>query len=213
MDTYPLSQLAGFTAGPNARFELRRDAGTFHFQGSFKDSRGNGTAAFSPNPEFARLIDVSPDNTGILELAAHDVSLGFAREMKELGYVRSLRQSHNLHLAFVGYVHDMIGRRPPAVDRLVALRAHGVTPDYVRGMKAAGYDLGAWELIDLHDHDVTPEWLRGIVKAYPGASPEDLIAMRVQGVDGAFIREAQSRSSRPLTVPQILSLHARGVSS
>ena len=213
MDTYPLSQLAGFTAGPKARFELRRDAGTFHFQGSFKDSRGNGTAAFSPNPEFARLIDVSPDNTGILELAAHDVSLGYAREMKELGYVRSLRQSHNLHLAFVGYVHDMIGRRPPAVDRLVALRAHGVTPDYVRGMKAAGYDLGAWELIDLHDHDVTPEWLRGIVKAYPGASPEDLIAMRVQGVDGAFIREAQSRSSRPLTVPQILSLHARGVSS
>jgi len=183
MDTYPVSRLTGFTPGPNARFELGHDAGTFHFQGGFVNQHGKGTATFSPNPEFARMIGVPLGNTGLLELSAHDISLGYTREMKELGFIYPPR-TRGLHGALRAYFRrEVLGRREPSVDRLVQFQAHGVTPDYIRAIKAAGYsDLDSWELIELHD----------------------------QGVDGDFIRSAVSQSHKPLTVPEILALHAHG---
>jgi len=241
MHTVPVSRLSGFSAGPNARFDLGHDAGTFHFQGSFVDDQGQGTATFSPNPEFARLIGVPLGSAGLLELSAHDVTMGYAREMKELGYVAYPREKRGVHGAMIGFVHDMLGRRDSSVDRLDELKLNGITPDYIRAMKAAGYpDLGPWELIDLRDHNVDPawvqalhdagygpipafrlvelrshdvdaEWLRGIVKAgYANLDAGDLVELRVQGVDGDFIRRAVSQSGRPLRVPEILALHARG---
>jgi hypothetical protein len=133
-----------------------------------------------------------------------------------------------------------MGRREPPVERLIELRSHGVTPGFVRGMQAAGYaDLGpgelielyrhdvdpvwakgihetlygplpAFRLVELHDHDVTPEWLHGVVQVYPRVGADDVIALRVHGVDGDFIRAAQSRNRQMLSVPEILALHARG---
>jgi len=239
MHTFPVSQLAGFSAGSDARFEIGHDAGTFHLQGSFVNDRGQGTATFSPNPEFARLIGVPLGSTGLLELAAYDVSLGYARELKELGYVVYPREKPRVNNKWMVFVNDVLGRRDSSVNRLVDLHLNGITPDYIRAMKAAGYpNLGPWELIELHDHkvdpawvkdiqeilygpslpfqlvelrshDVTPEWLRGIVQVYPRIAADDVISLRVHGVDGDFIREAQTRNRQPLTVPEILVLHAR----
>ncbi len=55
-----LDQLTGLTreqvmssTGANVRFQLKRDAGTFNFEGWFKDGNGSGHFTFSPNSSFA----------------------------------------------------------------------------------------------------------------------------------------------------------------
>jgi beta-lactamase regulating signal transducer with metallopeptidase domain len=180
MHSVPLSRLAGFTAGPNARFELGQDAGAFHFQGRFVNDRGQGTVTFSPNPEFARLVGVPLSGTSLLELSAYEVPLDYAREMKALGLVTYPREKLG---GWKGFWGDLMGRREPSVQRLIELKTQGITPEFARDIQATGYsNLGPWELIELHD----------------------------QGVDGDFIRKAVSQSGRQLLVPEILELHARG---
>ncbi|HEV7508351.1 MAG TPA: M56 family metallopeptidase [Thermoanaerobaculia bacterium] len=237
VDSYAVSQLVGFTQGPSTHFELRLDSGTFSFQGSFEGGRGRGAVTFRPNPQFARNVGVPFTSSDLLELAVYDVPSGYAREMKDLGLVAYPRENLN---GWEGFTRDLMGRREPPVERLIELRSHGVTPGFVRGMQAAGYaDLGpgelielyrhdvdpvwakgihetlygplpAFRLVELHDRDVTPEWLHGVVQVYPRVGADDVIALRVHGVDGDFIRAAQSRNRQMLTVPEILALHARG---
>ena len=55
-----LDQLSGLTreqvmsaTGTNVRFQLKRDAGTFNFEGWFKEGNGSGHFTFSPNSSFA----------------------------------------------------------------------------------------------------------------------------------------------------------------
>lgn len=209
-------------------------------QGSFQNGKGHGDVTFSANPEFERVLGVPVGNSDLMELAVYDVSLGFARDMKNLGLVTYPREKLK---GWKGVWGDLMGRREPPVQRLVELKIQGVTPEFARGIQAAGYrELSPWDLIELrrndidpawvkaihetlysplppyrlvelHRHDITPEWLRGIVQAYPRVDVDDVITLRVRGVDGDFIREAQSRNGQPLSVPQILVLHARGTSS
>ncbi|MEA2602102.1 MAG: hypothetical protein QOF89_3094 [Acidobacteriota bacterium] len=211
MDSYPVSQLAGFSPGPAAHFELRRDAGTFRLQGSFQNGKGHGDVTFSANPEFERVLGVPVGNSGLMELVVYDVSLDYAREMKDLGLVAYPREKLT---GWKGLWGDLVGRREPPVQRLIELKIHGVTPEFARGIQAAGYhEVSPWDLIELrqhdidpawvkavhetlygplppfrlvelHNHNVTPEWLHGIVEAYPRVNVDDVIAMRVRGVDG-----------------------------
>src|SRR6185312_15328241 len=83
VDSYPVSRLIGFTTSPAAHFELRFDAGTFSFQGSFQNGKGQGSVTFSANPEFKRVLGVPVGDSDLMALAVYDVSLGYAREMKD----------------------------------------------------------------------------------------------------------------------------------
>jgi hypothetical protein len=80
--------------GPNAvaRFQLRRDAGTFNFEGTVGDYRGRGTFTFTPNPSFpdelARRGYSRPSRADQFELALHDVGLGVVDELAREGYGR-----------------------------------------------------------------------------------------------------------------------------
>jgi hypothetical protein len=94
---------------------------------------------------------------------------------------------------------------------LIELYRHDVDPVWAKGIHETLYGpLPAFRLVELHNHDVTPEWLHGVVQVYPRVGADDVIALRVHGVDGDFIREAQSRNRQMLSVPEILALHSRG---
>jgi hypothetical protein len=47
------------------------------------------------------------------------------------------------------------------MDSLVRLRDHGVTPTYIKELKALGYDrLPIEDLVTLRDHGLTPDRIR-----------------------------------------------------
>jgi beta-lactamase regulating signal transducer with metallopeptidase domain len=68
------------------------------------------------------------------------------------------------------------------VDELVAMKVQGITPDYVREMKAAGFKVDADDLIAMKVQGVTPEYAKRLRASYPGIDVDTIVAFKVQGV-------------------------------
>ncbi|HEY0512218.1 MAG TPA: M56 family metallopeptidase [Thermoanaerobaculia bacterium] len=129
----PANQLVGLTAGPEVRFELRRDAGTFRFEGRFDGagdgSQGTGFFTFAGNPAYASQmasLGYTVPEDRLMELALHDVSLAFVRGLRDLGYA-------NLPM-----------------DKLVEFRIHRIDGEFVRKAAAEGHrNLSPEQLVEL----------------------------------------------------------------
>ena len=214
-----ISQMTGPAAA--ARFQLRRDAGTFNFEGSVGDYRGRGTFTFTPNPSFpdqlARRGYSRPSRADQFELALHDVGLGVVDELAREGYGRTTigglveMGQHGVTLDYVRGL-DSYGIRLRTVDRLVEMRDHGVTASYIRGLADAGYTrLSPDRLVEMRDHGVTPD----IVAAYKSygftrLSEDDLIEMRDHGVSSDFI-DGMRRLGYRLTREELVAARDHGV--
>ena len=118
-------------------FSLKRDAGTFSFEGTTVLGIGHGDYRFLPDPSFQEKLgalgyDTSgEDDLSMMMLAVRDVSLAYAADVKQSGL------------------------RGAAIADLVRLLDHGVDPGYVARIHAAGFDgLTTEEVIKLHDHGV-----------------------------------------------------------
>jgi hypothetical protein len=216
VDDYSTSQLTGFHPGRDARFELRRDAGTFRFQGSFQGRQGRGTCGFTPNPAFEKAMGRSLPTDRLMELAVHDVSLDFVREMEALGLnaPEAPQEGGNFFHQVHRLARDLMRpERHDPVRKLIELRIYGITPQYVRGMRDAGYpNLQIWQLVELHTHGVEPDYVKGLNDAgYRHLPPFQLVELHTHGIDGDFIRKARAESHASLTVDDLVSLKARGM--
>ena len=136
--------------GPSSsvRFRLRRDAGTFNFEGSVGSGRGRGTFDFTANPSFrdelARRGYSRPSDEQQFQLAMHDVGFTFIDELRTQGYNRSstgdlVRMGQ--HGVNYDFVHGLasFGYKLRDTDDLVEFRDHGVTPAYINALRDAGY--------------------------------------------------------------------------
>src|ERR1051325_3405289 len=91
-----LDQLVGLTRAPvmssgtPVRFQLKRDAGTFNFEGWFKEGNGSGHFTFSPSSSFA--AELAKQGFGkstdeqLLSLAMTNTGTAFINELKAQGY-------------------------------------------------------------------------------------------------------------------------------
>lgn len=125
---------AGMQDGPQT-FLLKRDAGSFRFDGTFEQGRGAGQFSFEPNARFAAEIQQRKIGTlsadDLLTLARHDVGLAFLDELAAQGYetpdavtlVRASRSGADL-----AYLRQMgtSGRRVSTLEELVNLANRGV---------------------------------------------------------------------------------------
>ncbi|HEX7018502.1 MAG TPA: M56 family metallopeptidase, partial [Gemmatimonadaceae bacterium] len=84
------AQLSG-SGGP-VRFLLRRDAGTFTFEGTTRSGVGGGTYSFAANPAFAAELDKRgfgrPTVAQQYELASGDIGAAFLDELSAQQYTR-----------------------------------------------------------------------------------------------------------------------------
>jgi hypothetical protein len=71
-----------------------------------------------------------------------------------------------------------------------SLAAVGVTPEYVRGMRAAGVSLDARSAQSLCALGITPKFVKKLADAgYPHLSVADLQRLAASGLNGDFVRE------------------------
>jgi hypothetical protein len=222
-DSFPAQDLVGLGAGPDVRFEMRRAAGTFHFQGRFNGSgpgsTGEGTFTFRGDPVYVREMaglgySVKEDN--LLSLAMMDVSAAFAREIRDAGYPHlSLEElvRFRIHGVSPELVRSLgaLGLRNLSPDDVVRLQIHGATPDYIRSLAAAGYQgLTAEDLVRLRIHGVSPEWIDQLAGlGYRNVPADDLVRMRIHGVNADFIR-AQQKGASTLTVDELIRRKIHG---
>lgn len=78
---------------------------------------------------------------------------------------------------------------------LMILGTQGVSPEWVRDMRALGYRESSFgSLMGMAVQGVTPSYVRELAEAgYPGLTAGQVTTMRIHGVDRAFIRRVISR--------------------
>jgi beta-lactamase regulating signal transducer with metallopeptidase domain len=215
------NQLAGLTAGPEIRFELRRDAGTFRFEGRFdgtgEKSQGTGSFNFEGDPAYiGQMANLGYElrDDRLMEYAAFDVSYSYALGLLDLGYGK------------------LTG------ERLLQFRIHDVTPEYIRELGNAGYrELSPERLVELRIMGVNAklirEWAHGgasylrderrfqawvTVKfiheledaGYRDLSTRQLSDFKVYGVDAEFLRKAASEGYQDLSPEELVELRTTG---
>jgi hypothetical protein len=186
------SQMSGPTR--DVKFQLRRDAGTFTFDGTVGNYRGRRTYSYTANPSFPAELSrrgySHPSTEDQFSMALHDVGLALVDELSREGYGRPTigglveMGEHGVTLDYVRAL-DSYGYRLRTVDRLVEMRDHGVTASYIKGLADAGYTrLSADRLVEMRDHGVTPDLVESY-RSYGFArmSEDDLIEMRDHGVN------------------------------
>lgn len=215
--TIPIASFSGLTAAQvNAtsmtpvNFELRREAGTAVFEGTFRNGKGAGQFTFTGNSGYLQSmrglgIDVESrgrkrgrrdsEEEDLLMYALFDVSTAFVKSMIAEGYKVTLEEYMQMRIFDITpeYIREMraLGYKDIDGDDLVSTKIHHVTPDYIRRMRAAGWgELSLDDLTASSIHKATPEFAEEMKKlGYGGLDMDDLVAFRIHGVTADFIRE------------------------
>lgn len=214
------AQLAG--TGP-VQFRLRRDAGTFTFEGVAKNGVAAGTFSFTLNPAFAAEMKkrgfTAPTTLEQYQLARHDIGYAFADELNRQGYARP--QMADLvragqHGVSTMYLSEMgaLGYRFAALPPLITLRDHGVTPSYVRALAALGYKgLSADDARKARDHGISAEFVQDMRDAgYRDLTMAQLIDARDHGVSGEFANGLQGAGQTRMPLDELIRVRDHGVS-
>ncbi|HLG55101.1 MAG TPA: M56 family metallopeptidase [Vicinamibacterales bacterium] len=225
--TMPLSRLDGLPpallsgAGGAAQFTLRREAGNFNFEGTFRSGVGAGTYTFAPSESFrAELVKrgfAPPTTEDQYALARSDIGVAFVDELAKQGYTRpdlpQLRRAAD-HGVTVDVLRELgaLGYQLGSVEALVRLTDHGVDPQYIRELRAEGFTgLTTDELLRARDHGVDPEYIRELRDlGYAQLSLDTLIRVRDHGVDPEYVRGLRTLGHR-LTLEDLVKTRDHGV--
>jgi beta-lactamase regulating signal transducer with metallopeptidase domain len=224
----PLDRLEGLSAGQltgdggPVQFRLRRDAGTFTFEGVVKKGVGAGTFSFTPDPTFPTELEKRgfsrPSAREQYQMAKHDIGYAFVDELNTQGYAKPQTSElvragqHGVHLT---YLREMgaLGYRLGSLQPLIELRDHGVTPNYIRDLAAQGYKgLPAEQLRRARDHGVTPEYVGAMREAgYASLPIDELINARDHGVTAEFVRGLRDAGHKAVPLDQLIRVRDHGV--
>ena len=200
-----LAELQGLSRGDldgrraPVRFELRRQAGVFHFDGSFTARQGEGRYRFAADPAFLAGLAhegyANVDANDVFTCALQDVTLETIRGFKALGY-DPISLDDVKRLSIHGVTPEIVrayrreGLRHLSVDELARLSIHGVRPDIVHDLASLGYrDLEADDLVRMAIHGASPEYVRALQRLnYRGIPAESLIRMRIHGVTPEYVQ-------------------------
>jgi uncharacterized protein (UPF0335 family) len=164
------------------RFQLKRDAGTFNFEGWFKEGNGSGHFTFAPSSSFAadlnRLGFGQANGEQLQSLAMSDVGFAYINELKAQGYDTA------------------------TIDQLVRMGNHGVRIDYLQGLKSLGYNVKTTDLIvRMKDHGVSMNFIRELSALGYSNLPKSSFERRITA--SAPISSANSRP--PVTIAPVSS--------
>jgi predicted metallopeptidase len=222
------AQIRATTMTP-VRFEMRREAGTAVFEGTFRNGKGAGQFDFTPNRSYidaVRALGVEfkldhkrhdrSDDEDLFMLALQDVSTAFIKTMINEGYKVSLEKYLAMRIFDITpeYIREMrsLGFKNLSSDDLVTTRIHRVTPQYVREMRAAGWDVSLDDLVASRIHGATPEFAAEMKKlGYGNLSLDDLVSFRIHGVTTAFIQELRTLGYNNVDADDLVSMRIHRV--
>ncbi len=201
---WPMTSFAGVDFSKPGRqdvsFTITHDAGKFECEGFLDNGEGAGVFHFTADPNYIgemRKLDFSVDEERQYSMAVQDVSLDFARQMRNesLGNLDADKLvAFRIHGVSASFIEELraAGLKISDSDKLVAFRIHGVTPEMVRALHQAGYSPDEDMLVAMRIHGATPEWVQELKKrGYDHVDLEQLIAFRIHGVSPEFIGKLQ----------------------
>ncbi len=222
----PLSSLQGLSASASGpvTFTLKRDAGTFSFEGTVRNGSGAGAYTFTPSAVFADALQKRgigrPTAAQQHEMAKSDVSLALLDDLTAQGYEKPTIDDlvrAGQHGVDPDFVHGMgqLGYRVGTVQALINMRDHGVTPDYVQGLMAQGLPkLSADDLVRARDHGVTPDYVQAMRQAgYGSVGVDGLVNARDHGVDPEYVKAMSTFGYTKLPLESLVNARDHGISA
>ncbi len=220
----PLDSFRGFSlsmlASPGtAKFEYVADAGRLLCEGRFLVGTGSGSYTFMADPAFVSALRQmgydSPDDDQLFSMLMMDINREFAREIRDSGLRASSQDliALKIHGVTLDYVRDarQAGYQNFTADDYAQLRIHGVETAFLRDLKADGYDLRAADIVQLRIHGVDSRYMRDL-KSY-GLKPEaaDLAQMRMHGVTPEYLKGLKDAGYENLPSEAVDQLRMHGV--
>jgi len=102
------------------------------------------------------------------------------------------------------------GIENPSIDQLIALKVQGVTPEYVRDLRAAGLTLDIEQIIGMKVQGVTPEYIRDMRATGLDVKGHEIAAMKVQGVTPEYVRKLHDLGLHP-GIGEVIGMKVQGV--
>jgi beta-lactamase regulating signal transducer with metallopeptidase domain len=102
---------------------------------------------------------------------------------------------HSITPEYVRGLHDQ-GLHPNA-DDLVAMRIHGVTPEYVHDMRGIGLNPDQDQLIAMKIHQIDADYVRGMKDAGIHADVDELVALKIHGATPGEVRDLHEQGLQP----------------
>lgn len=208
--------------GERITFALRREPGTFTFEGRGSLDRASGWYGFAPNQGFAgdlaKLGFRGVETRALLVFALEDLTVTRVRQLQQM--VSNTLDTEELvrlidHGAGFGYIQAMtdLGFKKLSSEDYRRARDHGVSESFVREMAGLGMKLSLEDLIRSRDHGVTPEYVRAMRSAGLQATQEDLVRARDHGVSAEFLRQMRDLGYSKLTTNELVRLRDHGVTA
>jgi hypothetical protein len=213
---FSLSMLA--SPGP-AKFEYVADAGRLICEGRFLVGVGSGSYTFVADPAFVSALRQmgydAPDDEQLFSMLMMDINREFAREIRDAGLRASVNDllQFRIHGVTLDYIREgrQAGYQNLTGEDYVQLRIHGVETEFLRVLKAAGYDLRAADIVQLRIHGIDSGYMRDL-RSY-GLKPEasDLTQMRMHGVTPEYLKGLKDAGYENLRAEEVNQLRMHGV--
>ena len=219
------NRFTGLEYSDRDEFELRAEAGTISFTGTFSRTQwgheGAGTYTFSPNRDFPRSLERlgigDVRDRHLLGYAMGGVTLEMVRGVQDQGY-RDLDADEVMEMSIFkvtpAFIRELqqLGYRDLSFRSLVEFRIHGVTPEYIREMGRHGFELDERGLVEFRIHGVNPEFMREMAGlGYRDLGSRQLVEFRIHGVTPEFVRALSELDYSNLDARQLVEFRIHGV--
>jgi hypothetical protein len=220
---FSLSDFQGLTreqmmgANTNVRFRLVREAGTFDFEGMFRDGRGAGTWTLTPSQSFiGEMRSRGFDNLSEEKLVASamlDVRVKTVDDLKAAGFNHLSMEDVIKATIFKitpEYISEMksLGYDNLDLEELVKGRIFKIDAAFAREVQEMGYERQPMEaLVKMRIFKITPEFLRDMkTSGLDNLSIEDLVKLRIFKIDSDFIARAKATGRTDLDVEDLVRM-------
>jgi hypothetical protein len=203
------------------RFELRRQAGTFLFEGEQDGREAWGSFTWTGSAEFLSLMSRRGyERITVrqhLSMTTFDVTTAFLDRMERRGYDLSISEllSFRIHGIDAEYVDELAaeGFENISTDYLLSLRIHGVSGQYAREMEELGYDdLSLDDLLRGRIHGVSAEHAADMTRlGFSSPTFDGLIRMRIHGVTADLAYELAEAGLGRLSAGELVEMSIHGV--
>jgi beta-lactamase regulating signal transducer with metallopeptidase domain len=97
-------------------------------------------------------------------------------------------------------------------QELIAFRIHGVTPEFIREIRALGYERATPDdLLALRIHDVTPEFISQMTAIFGRLPLADCAAFKLHGVTTQYVREIRSLGYTQISEGDLIAFRIHGI--
>ena len=193
--TGPVQPAEIFSEAEEGTIQNRQDGSTV-----MRSADGATMTLFAPDASGRRKLVMRSANGAVMSFADARQAPGFDAMM----FARTARNR----------ARD--DRRHSAIDQAIAMKAVGVTPEYLAGIRRAAPHLGVMDsddVVELRAVGVTPEYIREMSAAGFGKLDKDeLVEARAVGVTGSYIRSLAAAGIRG-SIDDYVQLRAMGVNA